>query len=285
MPWDCHYNRDMTDLMRHIAACRNAELPGHRLPLRLGTAQVGWVMPEIAAALAGLGAAVRPGGVTLAATELYGMAERLAEQGRFRWRGEAFDVRATPDGPTLAQLDRGALPALGVRAEGVHLNGLVQREDGPSLWVARRAADKLLDPGKLDHLVGGGVPAGLSPWQTLAKEADEEAAIPAALIAEAVPVALLGYAMDRPEGLRRDRLHCYDLALPESFVPHPRDGEVEAFELWPLRAVLDEVRHTDRFKFNVNLVLIDLFLRLALLNATESQRLRAALDAPDQSPD
>lgn len=248
--------------------------------LRLGLARVGWVSPDIAAALAGLGGIVEAGSVTVAATELYGMVWQLAEQGRFRFRDEAFDVRAVPDGPVLAQIDRGALPAMGVRAEGVHLNGLIQRADGAWVWVARRAADKLLDPGKLDHLVGGGVPAGLSPLETLAKEADEEAAVPALLIAEAVPVARLSYAMDRPEGLRRDRLHCYDLILPESFVPHPRDGEVEAFELWPLPAVLDEVRRSDAFKFNVNLVLIDLFLRKGLLGTAEGQRLRAALDAP-----
>ncbi len=268
--------------MRHVAACRNAELPGRRLPLRLGMAQVGWVLPDTAAALAGLGAAVGQGGVTLAATELQDFAKALVDQGRFRWRGEAFDVRAAADGPALAQVDRGALPAFGIRADGVHLNGLVHRADGPFLWVARRAADKLLDPGKLDHLVAGGVSAGFSPWETLAKEADEEASVPADLIAHATPVALLSYAMDRAEGLRRDRLHCYDLALPESFEPQPRDGEVEAFELWPLPAILDKVRRTDAFKFNVNLVLIDLFIRNGLLDPAESERLRTALDAPSE---
>ena len=276
---DCGYIRGMPELMRHIAACRNATLPAGRTPLRLGAAQVGWVSPGIAAALAGLGGSNERDGVTVAAAELYGMARRLAEQGMFRFRDEAFDVRATPDGAVLAQLDRGALPAMGVRAEGVHLNGLIQRTDGLWIWVARRAAHKSLDPGKLDHLVGGGVPAGLSPLETLVKEADEEAAIPASLIAAAAPVARLSYAMDRPEGLRRDRLHCYDLMLPESFVPHPRDGEVEAFELWPLQAVLDEVRRSDTFKFNVNLVLIDLFLRKGLLGQSEAPELRAALNA------
>ena len=208
------------------------------------------------------------------------MARHLAGQGWFRWRNEAFDVRAAPGGPALARVDRGALPAFGLWAEGVHLNGLVQRPDGAWVWVARRAADKLLDPGKLDHLVGGGIPAGLSPRDTLAKEAEEEAAIPAHLIARATPVATIAYAMDRPEGLRRDRLHCYDLLLPEDFVPRPLDGEVESFELWPLPAVLDQVRRTDDFKFNVNLVLSDLFLRTGLMTGAEGQRLRAALGAP-----
>jgi thiamine pyrophosphokinase len=71
--------------------------------------------------------------------------------------------------------------------------------------------------------------------------------------------------MERAEGLRRDRLHCYDLMLPESFEPHPVDGEVAGFELWPIQRVFDAVRDTDEFKFNVNLVLIDLFERFGYL--------------------
>ena len=270
----------MPELSRHIAACNNAVLPGGRMPFHLDGAQVGWMLPGVAEALRPHGARPHQGGITLPAGTLAGAARALADAGHYRWRGEAFDVRATPDGRVLAQIDRGALPAFGIRATGVHLNGLVERADGLWVWVARRAADKLLDPGKLDHIVGGGVPAGLTPWETLAKEAAEEAAIPAALIQRARPVAVLSYAMDRPEGLRRDVLHCYDLMLPETFVPQPADGEVEAFELWPLRRILDRVRDTDDFKFNVTLVLIDLGLRRGLIGGDEARRLRAALDAP-----
>ena len=101
---------------------------------------------------------------------------------------------------------------------------------------------------------------------TLIKEAAEEAAIPADLAAKAVKVGEVSYAMDRPEGLRRDLLHCYDLELPESFVPSAADGEVESFELWPIARAVERVRASDDFKFNVNLVLIDLFERLGLLS-------------------
>lgn len=265
----------MTGLMRHIAACNNAMLPGGRLPLRLGAIRIGWVRPGLVDVLCRLGGTARPEGVAVA--DLPGIGRGLAERGLCRWRDEAFDVRADAGGPALTQIDRGALPLLGIRAEGVHLNGLVRRGDAMWLWVARRAADKLLDPGKLDHLVAGGVPAGLSPAEALVKEADEEASVPAALVADAVRVAMLDYAMDRPEGLRRDRLHCYDLELPDGFAPHPRDGEVAGFELWPIAAVLDEVRAGDGFKFNVNLVLIDLFIRLGMLPSDEATALRRAL--------
>ncbi|HYZ61576.1 MAG TPA: hypothetical protein VE650_03920, partial [Acetobacteraceae bacterium] len=90
----------------------------------------------------------------------------------------------------------------------------------------------------------------------------------------------IAYAMQRREGLRRDHLHCYDLILPESFTPEARDGEVEAFELWPLPRVLDTVRRTDAFKFNVNLVLIDLFLRRGMIEGEEAAVLRAGLQDP-----
>jgi 8-oxo-dGTP pyrophosphatase MutT (NUDIX family) len=281
----CAYNDDMPDLFRHIAACNNAVIPGERLPFRLGGVAVGWVLPDLAGMLLALGAAPAAGGVDLPPALLDPATRALSGARCFRWRDEAFDVRAHPDGPVLAQMDRGALPALGIAAEGVHVNGLVERPDGPWMWLGRRAADKLLDPGKLDHIVGGGVSAGLTPSETLVKEAGEEAAIPPALAASAQPVATLSYAMDRPEGLRRDRLHCYDLLLPDDFVPYPRDGEVEAFELWPLPRVMERVRDADDFKFNVNLVLIDLGLRRGLIGGTEGRRLRAALDRqPASSP-
>ena len=265
--------------LRHISACRNAVLPGERLPFRIGAAQAGWVRPAFAEALAAWPQIVqRDGAVVLEdAAALPAIARALAAARHYRWRGEAFDVRATPDGPVLAQLDRGAIPSFGVVAVGVHVNGLVHRADGLHVWIARRAADKFLDPGKLDHITAGGVPAGLTPEQTLIKEAEEEAAIPPGLACGARHVATIGYAMERPEGLRRDLLHCYDLDLPADFVPQAVDGEVAAFELWPIDRVLQTVRDTGDFKFNVNLVLIDLFLRLGLVPADETRRLRSAL--------
>lgn len=260
------YRPGMEAFDRHFAACNNAKLPGDRLPLRLGGAQVGWLRPEFARNLDGLpGFRVGPEAVAVArADALQEAARALCDRGVLHWRGEAFDVRADEDGPVLAQLDRGALPAFGVLALGAHLNGLVRRADGLHVWVGKRAAHKLLDPGKLDNVVAGGVPAGLSPLQTLIKEAAEEAAIPEAMARAATKVGRIAYTMERPEGLRRDVLYCYDLELAEDFVPHPEDDEIERFELWPIERVYTTVRDTDDFKFNVNLVLIDLFRRLGM---------------------
>jgi 8-oxo-dGTP pyrophosphatase MutT (NUDIX family) len=267
--------------LRHVAACNNADLPGDRLAFSIGAQQVGWVKPGLVPRLERFPTVHSgPAGLALAhADALPAIARTLADEGLCRWRAEAFDVRADPSGPVLSRIDRGAVPVFGIFAVGVHLNGLVQRADGLYLWVARRAADKLLDPGKLDHIVAGGVPAELTPEETLVKEAAEEAAIPADLVRQARWVGTIGYAMDRREGLRRDHLRCYDLMLPEDFEPHATDGEVEGFELWPIAEILNAVRTSDRFKFNVNLVLIDLFLRLGLIEAADATPLRNALAA------
>jgi len=283
MPAVFGYAGGMDTLARHIRACNNAILPGERMAFRLGdeAAPVGWLRPVAAAAARAFpGVTEAPDGVTLHDPDsLQDLARSLVAAGHGRWRSEAFDVRARPDGPVLGQVDRGLLPVLGIQAQGVHVNGLVRRPDGLHLWVAVRAADKLLDPNKLDHIVAGGIPAGLTPMQTLVKEAAEEAAIPPDLAERAVPVGRIGYAMERREGLRRDLLHCYDLELPHDFVPHPADGEVSRFELWPITHALEMVRQGDAFKFNVNLVLIDLFLRLGMIPAEPASGLRRALAA------
>ena len=252
---------------RHIDACNNAALPGRRLSFRLGEAPVGWVEADFSRELASF-----PGLVVGSDHQSLNDPGALHEIGRvlpgrlgFRFRGEAFDVRATPEGPALATLDRGALPLFGVLAEGVHVNGLVHRADGLHLWVARRAADKQLDPGKLDPLAAGGGSAGMDAWETLVQEAAEEAALPAHLARTARKVGVIDYTMERPEGLRRDRLSCYDIDLPEDFMPQPADGEVAGFELWPIGRVVEAVAETEDFKFNVNLVLIDLFQRFGLV--------------------
>jgi 8-oxo-dGTP pyrophosphatase MutT (NUDIX family) len=287
---------DIAPFWRHIARCNDLPSPAGFEPFLIGGRQVGWVGPEVLRALT-----FRPAdfhfdarGVSLArrlrtpharSRALEAVVTDLARAGLIpRPREELYDVRADPDGPSLATLDRCAVPAFGIRAEGVHVNGLVRRGDGLFLWVAVRAADKSVEPGKLDHIVAGGIPAGLGPDETLVKEAAEEASIPPALAATARKVARISYVMawDIPgcaRGMRRDTLHVYDLDLPEGFVPRPNDNEVARFELWPIEEVARAVRETDRFKFNVTLVLIDLFLRLGLIPPGRgAERLRAGLD-------
>lgn len=281
----------MSPFQRHIETCNNLPSPGNRLPFRIGAEQVGWVAPELAQALTffpremhfdqdGVSLAGRlrtPGARSQALAEV---AASLAKRGYFRLRGEDFDIRATADGPALAAIDRGALPAFGIIGQGIHVNGRVARPDGLHLWVGWRAKDKAVAPGQMDNLIAGGIPAGLTAEECLVKEAEEEASVPAELAIRARRVARLSYVMATEDGMRRDVLHCFDLDLPDDFVPRPGDDEVERFELWPVRRVLEAVRDTDSVKFNVNLALIDLFLREGLIDpgSEEGRKLRAGLD-------
>jgi len=269
---------ELAKFLSKIEACHTATLPGGRQKFYIGGVNAGYVWPEFGEVLRGVSDQITvTDRVTLAAVAA-GQLNDIAKAAGTRIRNEDFDVREHVDGPVLAVLDRGALPVFGVIGVGVHLNGYVRRPDGVHLWVAKRAANKKLDPGKLDNLVAGGVPAGLSPFGTLLKEAAEEAALPAALARQAVPAGRFAYNMERPEGLRRDVIFAYDLELPEDFVPRPADGEVESFSLWPAGRVLEAVREEQNFKFNVNLVVIDFLLRFGLVTDPAGV-LRAALDS------
>ncbi|WP_424811032.1 DUF4743 domain-containing protein [Roseococcus sp. YIM B11640] len=282
----------MTDrLYRHIEACNNTPSPNHLLPFHFGPAQVGWVSAELARALTflprdfhfegkGVAMAGRLRTPGMRSDALAAAVRQLAKQGFGRVRGELFDIRAEANGPVLGTLDRGAIPQFGIIGQGAHLNGLVRRADGLHVWVGIRSKDKAVAPGQLDNLVAGGIPAGLDADETLLKEAGEEASLPPELAVQARRTGRISYILTNNEGLRRDVLHVFDLELPEDFVPQPNDDEVERFELWPARRLLEAVAETDTVKFNVNLVLIDLFLREGLVDpaSAEGRKLRAGLD-------
>jgi len=176
-------------------------------------------------------------------------------------RGELYPVSTSFAANPLLQMERAAVPLFGVRAYGVHLNGFVRRGGEMLMWVAQRAADKHTFPGQLDQIVAGGQPVGLGLAENVIKECGEEAAIPEALAARAVPVGAVSYCCEVASGLRPDVLFCYDLELPPDFVPRNTDGEVAAFFLWPVDKVMHVVASTREFKFNCNLVAIDFFIR------------------------
>jgi 8-oxo-dGTP pyrophosphatase MutT (NUDIX family) len=74
-------------------------------------------------------------------------------------------------------------------------------------------------------------PYGLSCSANVIKECWEEAGVPNKLAAAATAVGFVSYVSMSDEGLKPDVLFCYDLQLPEDFVPQPQDGEVN-LGLW-----------------------------------------------------
>lgn len=251
------------------------------LSLRVDDAEVGLIRPELARILEEFAdvfvvgsdhvrLAARLTGEEMRTRAVDEVLRRLAGRGVIRgWRDEPYPVRSGDVGPTLFTIERAAVPLFGVRACGVHLNGFVRGADGLSMWIGRRSRRRPVAPGKLDQLVAGGQPANLGVRDNLAKEADEEAAIPLTLAAAAVSVGAISYRTERPEGLRNDVLYLFDLELPADFIPHNKDGEIAEFFLWPLEKVIRQVRDTDEFKFNCSLVVIDFLIRHGYLGPEE----------------
>lgn len=258
-------------LLRHLRRCNDYHADRF-LPLFSGAARVGLVRRDNAKALRrfpdvfAIGEndvrLVAEGDFARVSAEMDRVVERLVEDGLVpKWRNEFFAVSSRWGLPPLFRLDRGAVSFFGVRAYGVHLNGYRRDGDTLMLWIGRRAADKKVAPDKLDNLVAGGISDEHGLAATLVKEAREEADIPADIVARAVPVGAVSYRMENEHGVRDDVLFLYDLDVPADFTPRNTDGEIVAFQLMTARDVVDRVRATDDFKFNVNLVIIDFALR------------------------
>ena len=82
---------------------------------------------------------------------------------------------------------------------------------------------------------------------------------------QSIATGTISYRHTDGRGLKRDILYCYDLELPDSFVPICQDGEVESFERLPIDEVLSMIETTDAFKYNCNLVIIDFAIRHGIL--------------------
>lgn len=202
---------------------------------------------------------------------------RLVESGDLpKWRGENYALlRRWGDRPLMV-IDRCAAAPLGIRSFGVHVNGISFRDGEPHMWIGRRAMDKTIAPGQLDHIVAGGQPYGLSIKENLIKECAEEADIPRELSARAKPVGQVSYLCKWSDGLRDDVAFCYDLELPADFTPRNTDGEVDEFYLWPIAKVVARVRDSEDFKFNVNLVIIDFLIRHGYLGPDDPDYMEIA---------
>ncbi len=252
----------------------NRHDPGLYAPFAIAGIQVGQVRRDRLPLLAECeGLIVEPEGVRLA-PHLAGAAPRtaalnaavrsLAARGFCSpWRDEAFAV-GVQFGDRMCDIDRAGTELFGITAHGIHVNGYVTNGQNLSLWVPRRALDGTF-PGQFDNITGGGQPAGISLTENLLKECAEEAGIPAELAAEATPAGIVNYRLDTAVGLRRAVLFVFDLAVPHSFTPENRDGEVSDFRLWPAAEVMRRLADTTDIKFDSALVMIDFFIRRGLI--------------------
>lgn len=264
-------------LLDHIDACNTFDL-AHFRPFFAAGQRIGWVRTAFAAKLSAFPDvfSVDDDEVRLA-DRLATFEERtaavrrvidgLASQGECpKRRGEDYPAAPAFGRTPLLLIDRAVVSWFGVRAYGVHLNGFVRTQDGLKLWIGKRAADKSVAPGKLDNIVAGGQPADLGLFENLRKEAREEADLPGWVTDRARSVGAITYCFETEHGLKPDTLFVYDLEIPAGVVPRNTDGEIDSFHLMKVEEVLERVRATDDFKFNVNLVLIDFGIRHGLIS-------------------
>ncbi|MBL8747631.1 MAG: DUF4743 domain-containing protein [Planctomycetes bacterium] len=180
--------------------------------------------------------------------------------------GEVYPIAAGRDPTPLLVVDRVAVPWFGVRACGVHANGVVGAGANARLWIAERSRTKRTFPGHLDNVVAGGRPHGLSARETLVKECAEEASIPPALAARARFVGSVDYVQQDGRALKVDSLACFDLELPPAFVPAPADDEVESFRCWSFDEVATSLAGDALWKPNCALVALHFLLRRGALD-------------------
>jgi isopentenyldiphosphate isomerase len=262
--------------LERIADCNTYDL-ARFLPFRVAKQALGWVRRDFMPLLAEFADVfvVDEAGVTLH-PRLDSFAARsdavapvlrtLASRGVIvGWRDELYPATTSFRADPALQLERAATAYFGLRTFGVHMNGFVRKRDGIHLWVPRRARTKPTYPGQLDNTVAGGQPIGLGLADNLVKECKEEANIPAALARRARPVGVITYCAEVAEGLQPDAQFCFDLELPEDFVPSNTDGEIDEFLLWPIDRVAEVVCNTREFKPNCSLVIMQFLMRQGIL--------------------
>jgi len=207
--------------------------------------------------------------------QVHSVIKHMWETGMIRgWRGEFQSVAEKFQSGEVLQIERGAVAYFGVPSSGGHVTVFSVGGDGEiKLWVARRSKDKPTYPGLLDQCVAGGQPAGLSLQENVEKECIEEANISAELASTARPVSVVKYMYETRKGMSPKTLYCYDLEVPEDFVPENTDGEVEDFARVGLQEVVESMsQHPEGWKPNSALVCLDFAIR------------KGAID-PDVEPD
>lgn len=176
-------------------------------------------------------------------------------------RDELYPVAPSFGSPVLFLLERAAATYFGTKIYCVYVNGYVEKDGQTFLWVGKRSPVKPSFPGMLDYLVAGGLPHGISPTENILKECEEEAAIPHSILKEVKSAGAVSYADIDGHRYRREVHFCYDLKLPQGFLPKNLDGEVESFELVPVPLVATVIKKTDFFRPNCSPGIIDFLVR------------------------
>lgn len=203
----------------------------------------------------------------------------LREDGVIRaWRDETYPIVTRLGEAPMALIERASARFWGTLTFGAHCNGYVADAAGrpTHLWIARRSAHKPTDPGKLDNLVGGGVPHGQTPAEALLREGYEEAGLDAATMRRARPGSVIALACDIVEGFMHEHLYTFDLELPPDRVPVNQDGEVAELHRVPVAEAIARAAQGE-MTIDAALVTLDFALRHRLLEVADAAALGARM--------
>lgn len=209
------------------------------------------------------------------------------------WRDELWPVYGSAD-EVLYSIERSGAGLLGVLRHGVHMMAYVLDDGNDTLstakpeehsesqadslqsrmkiWISRRSPTKQTYPGMLDNTVAGGFSTGEEPFECMIREADEEASLSESLMRDKcrhTGIVTYIHITDERAGGESGQIYpemqwIYDIELPSSVVPTPKDGEVAGFELMTVEQVQDELSKGS-FKPNCALVLLEFFVRHGIL--------------------
>ena len=161
------------------------------------------------------------------------------------WRDElyacwGYQEGAWPyDAPELFRLERAAFRYFGLRSHAAHVHGLTATQH---MWCGRRSLKKPTDPGLLDNLAAGGLPADESPSICAVREIYEEAGLHRTDSDLGLPVSTIITERAVPEGWHSECLFVYCLKLSDTEQPKNQDGEVSEFLCLPMVDVLARMR-------------------------------------------
>jgi len=195
------------------------------------------------------------------------VARALAASGQLTaWRDERYAVRAAFDSTPWFFLERSCARWFGVRTWATHVNGERAGVGGRALWFARRSPNKSIDPGRFDTLVGGGIAELETVAHAMQRESWEEAGIDARTASTARAAGYVSVTHAADDGLQRETIFVYDLALPKDFVPDNQDGEAVEHRLLALddaAALIAATQGHDTTTLDACVVTLDYLLRQA----------------------
>jgi len=190
------------------------------------------------------------------------------------WRDELWPVYGR-GGELLYNVERAAIGLIGAMRYGVHMTAYVRSPGDPhgiKIWVPTRSPTKSTFPSMLDNTVAGGLMTGEDPFECIVRESDEEASLPNDLVRSRATLegeVTFVYITDERAGGETGLIYpeyqwVYDMELPDSVIPQPKDGEVQEFRLCTVQEV-QALLASGKFKPNCALIMLDFLIRHGII--------------------